>query len=220
MDRQYIIFEKIKGDFQLLSKIVLNQFNLCRQQLETGEVSMSEVESNEGIIDSIEVKLRSEVISTIVLHSPRAIDLRKIVAYYDMTANMERIGDHLLNISEQLIAVQRKGAIFAKVNSEVLLLFNEVETMTKNAIYAFACEDNALAKKTITDDDKADDINSHILAMLSTPTIERALTASELSDLLAIGAISYNLERIGDNATNIAESAIYITEGRDIKHKN
>lgn len=216
MGTQDIIFEKIRNDFQLLAKVVLSQFSLCRNQ----EASMEEINRNEGIIDSIEVKIRSEVISTIVLHSPRATDLRKIIAYYDMTAYLERIGDHLLNIAEELRDIDHDGTLYKKCSENVENLFDIVEVMTQNAIFAFTCGDNALAKKIITDDDNADDVHHLILQHLRGLGVNRTLNESEVQDLLQIGALSYNLERIGDNATNIAEAAIYTTEGKDVKHHN
>ena len=47
---------------------------------------------------------------------------------------------------------------------------------------------------------------------------EKTLTEQDLLDILAINAIAYNIERIADNATNIAESAIYLIQGRNIQH--
>lgn len=216
MGTQDIILEKIKNDFQILVKVVFNQFALCKKE----EIDMDEINTNEGIIDSLEVKIRSEVISSIVLYNPRAIDLRKIIAYYDMTAYIERIGDHLLNVAEELNTINRQGVMFKKISADVENLFGIVELMTQNAIFAFACEDNELAKKTIVDDDKADDVNAAIMKQLTVLGAERVISEIEVRDLLQIGALSYNLERIGDNATNIAEAAIYITEGKDIKHHN
>lgn len=216
MGTQDIILEKIKNDFQILVKVVLNQFTLCKKET----IDLDEINTNEGIIDSLEVKIRSEVISSIVLYNPRAIDLRKIIAYYDMTAYLERIGDHLLNIAEEKSAINTEGIIYKKCCEEIENFFTIVEMMTQNAIFAFACEDNALAKKTIVDDDKADEVNFNIMKALTLIGADRTLSESEVKDLLQLGALSSNLERVGDNATNIAEAAIYITEGRDIKHNN
>lgn len=222
MKNQDIIFGKIKNNFHLLSKIVIKQLTLSKALFseENNSELLSEITTNEGIIDSIEVKLRSEVIKTIVLYSPRAIDLRKIISYYDMTAYMERIGDHLLNISQELTSINKKGVIFVNNLAEIEELFSTVELMTHNALFAFECEDNTLAKKIIVDDDKADSLNIQIISQLTTIQENSILTSSDISDIIQIGALASNLERIGDNATNIAESAIYITEGRDIKHHN
>lgn len=220
MENQDIIFGRIKSDFSLLSKVVVKQLSLSKALFleENSSKLLSDIVSNEGIIDSFEVKLRSEVINAIVLYAPRAIDLRKIIAYYDMTAYLERIGDHLLNISEELATINKNGIIFVSNLALIQELFNTVELMTHNALIAFECEDNLLAKKIIADDDKADSLNIQIMSQLTIVQENNILTSNEISDILQIGGLAGNLERIGDNATNIAESAIYLTEGRDIKH--
>lgn len=220
MGSQEIIFEKIKNDFHLLSKIVMKQLSYNKQLLgKNPDISIiADVKENEHLIDSLEVKLRSEMISAIVLYAPRAIDLRKIIAYYDMTAYMERIGDHLNNVAKRLISLDRAGTIYQSVQPLLEKLFDVVDHMTQNAIFAFACEDNLLAKKTIEADDRADLLHAQIMELLSESSAGVALTKKQLSDILQIGVLAANLERVGDNATNIAESAIYIIEGRDIKH--
>ena len=47
---------------------------------------------------------------------------------------------------------------------------------------------------------------------------DKILSQQEVTDALCINSMAYNIERIGDNATNIAEAAIYLIEGKNIKH--
>ena len=93
-------FERINQDFEVLSKIVIQQINQTARLLDDNSDPelYTEIDNTERIIDSLDVKLRNEVINVIVLYSPRATDLRKIMSYYDMTAYLERIGDLLMNI--------------------------------------------------------------------------------------------------------------------------
>ena len=95
------VFSRITEDFQVLAKIVIRQLNLTKQLMDDNhkEEIYTEINNNERIIDSIEVKIRNEVINMIVLYSPRATNLRMIISYYDMTAYLERIGDLILNVS-------------------------------------------------------------------------------------------------------------------------
>ena len=94
------VFSRITEDFQVLAKIVIRQLNLTKQLMDDNhkEEIYTEINNNERIIDSIEVKIRNEVINMIVLYSPRATNLRMIISYYDMTAYLERIGDLILNV--------------------------------------------------------------------------------------------------------------------------
>ena len=73
--------EKIKEDFEVLSTIVLQQMELIMIATEDNKNTelYSKIEQNEVIIDSLEVKIRDEVINSIVLYCPRASDCRKIM---------------------------------------------------------------------------------------------------------------------------------------------
>ena len=180
----------------------------------------TEIHNNERIIDSLEVKIRNEVINTIVLYSPRASNLRMIISYYDMTAYLERIGDLILNISHFLQKTDVHGSLFGEYKEKLVKMLELTENMTQNAIFAFTCEDVRLAKDTIEQDDQVDQVHHEIGQQLQNRYANQALSRQNMADVLAINSMSYNIERIGDNATNIAEAAIYLIEGKNIKHRN
>lgn len=213
-------FNRITADFQVMSTIVLKQLILTREIQEDNrqESIYEEFENNERILDSLEVKMRNEVINTIVLYSPRAGDLRKIMAYYDMTNYMERIGDLLMNVCGFLKKIDLEGPIFAHFRNDLSKLLETAENMTQNAIFAFSCEDNELAQTTIQLDDDVDNLHRKITGELKDYNIGKTLDEQSVTDILGINSISYNIERIGDNATNIAEAAIYLVEGKNVKH--
>ena len=214
-------FLRISQDFEVMSKMVIQQIHQTQRLLETNTLPeiYTEIHNNERIIDSLDVKMRDEVINTIVLCSPRAGDLRKIMAYYDMTAYLERIGDLLINISIFMNQVNIGGAIFPLYKNHISKLWTVAENMVQNAIFAFTCEDNNLAKETINLDDIVDTLHHELTQKLRTQNADKTLKEQQLTDILSLSSISYNIERIGDNATNIAEAAIYLMEGKNIKHQ-
>lgn len=216
------VFGRITEDFQVLAKIVIRQLNLTKQCMDTNEEEelYTEINHNERIIDSMEVKIRDEVINTIVLYSPRATNLRMIIAYYDMTAYLERIGDLILNISDFLRQTAIHEPLFGEYKEDLLKMLKRTEEMTQNAIFAFTCEDIRLAQETIELDDEVDDLHHSIGKALQNGCCDRMLSPQEMNDVLRINSMSYNIERIGDNATNIAEAAIYLIEGKNIKHRD
>lgn len=214
------VFKNIKDDFSVISKVVLKQIQLMKtliHQAPSNEL-LEEIQHNEHIIDSMEVKIRSEIINTIVLYSPRATNLRKIISYYDMTAYLERIGDQILNVTGFLKKSDIHGELFLHFEPKISILMTKSENMVQNAIFAFTCKDNQLAKETIELDDEVDALYAQIIAELQTIGDNRQLTQQQMIDTLSINSLSYNLERISDNATNIAEAAIFLIEGVDIKH--
>lgn len=214
------VFGEITNDFQVLTKMVMRQISLTRQLLENNEdeILYAEINNNERIIDSLEVKIRDEVINTIVLYSPRATNLRMIIAYYDMTAYLERIGDLILNISGFLKRIAIHDPLFGQYKKQLSKMIELAENMTQNAIFAFTCEDDKLARETIELDDSVDTIYHSITDSLQSEFAGQALSEQQLTDILSISSMAYNIERVGDNATNIAEAAIYLMEGKNIKH--
>ncbi|MGL5683232.1 MAG: phosphate signaling complex PhoU family protein [Marinifilaceae bacterium] len=214
------VFKNIKDDFAVISKIVLKQLQLAKSltRVAPSEELIEEIYHNEHIIDSMEVKIRSEIINTIVLYSPRATNLRKIISYYDMTAYLERIGDLILNVSKFLRKSDVEGELFVHFEEQISALMCKSENMVQNAIFAFTCKDNHLAKETIEMDDAVDEMYHNLVRELQSYCCEKMLTQQQMIDTLSINSMAYNLERISDNATNIAESAIFLIEGVDIKH--
>ncbi len=212
-----IAFDRIKKDVDVLAKTVFQQLNYCKQIIDDQTLAqkyIGSVEDNERMIDSLEVKLRSEVISSIVLYSPRATDLRKIIAYYDITNYMERIADHALNVCQFMENIENDSVVYKNTKIKLLTMLDYVDNMTKNAIFAIVCKDNRVAAEVMITDVRVNTLNKEICESL----VGAEPVASVKSSLL-LNAIATNLERIGDNATNIAEAAIYIIDGKDIKHK-
>lgn len=214
------VFSRITDDFQVLTTIVIRQHSHIKQLIDNNENKeiYAEINNNERIIDSLEVKIRNEVINTIVLYSPRATNLRMIISYYDMTAYLERIGDLILNISHFLQRTDVQGTLFTSYKADLVKMLHLTENMTQNAIFAFTYEDIQLAKDTIELDDQVDLLHHGIRNKLENNNAGKTLSKQKMADALSINSMSYNIERIGDNATNIAEAAIYLIEGRNIKH--
>lgn len=214
------VLNRITEDFQVMAKVVIKQINLTKTLMEDNrnEEIYTEINNNERIIDSLDVKMRDEVINTIVLYSPRATNLRMIMSYYDMTAYLERIGDLLVNITGFLRKIAIHNPLFCHYKENLLNMLTLTENMTQNAIFAFTYEDARLARDTIETDNLVDICFHKIGSTLPQDCSEQPLDSQQVTDALSISSMSYNIERIGDNATNIAEAAIYLMEGKNIKH--
>ena len=212
--------DKMRDDFELLSTITLRQMDktLSLTQDNKNEKTYAAIDENEKIIDSLEVKIRDEVINSIVLYSPRASDSRKIISYHDMTAYLERIGDLLLNIADFLGEINVDGPLYIAYQKTIQAQLHTVKSMTQNAIFAFTCEDEDLAKNIIAQDDTVDNTHKEIIHGIPGHLCGEIMDKQDILDALSISNMSYNIERIGDNATNIAEAAIYLMEGKNAKH--
>lgn len=214
--------EILLHEFQLLSKTTLTQLQLVSKLLQDSSIESlyNEVEANEIIIDRLELKIREEVVFSIFKFNPVAADLRQIVGYQDLTTNLERVGDMLLNIVHGLKIVNLSSTEMEVIRKTLTKMMSYVTEMTRDAIIAFSNQDAQIAYKVIKEDDKVDALFHQLKLTLQEGYANKQLKKEDIAHIINISSISHNLERIGDSATNIAEAAIFITEGKDIKHGN
>ena len=97
-------------------------------------------------------------------------------------------------------------------------MFVQTNKMIQKAIFSFAGGSNEMAYETISMDDKVDKLERKIGRKLADGFSNETHTTQSLVNIMNINSISYFLERIGDKAVDIAESAVYLIEGRDIRH--
>lgn len=194
------------NEFELMSKTALTQFQIASKLLEDNSIEslFEEAEANEMIMDRLEVKIREEVVFTIFQFNPIATDLRKIITYQDITTNLERMGDMLLNIIHFLREINLESPVFAEIKRHLHSMFSFVGEMMRNAIFCFSNEDSPVAYQVIKADDKVDEEYRVIRRILQEVFSDKLLKKSEIEIIMTINAIAHNLERVGDSATNIA----------------
>ena len=173
----------------------------------------SAVIANDEVIDRIEVEIEEEAIQLFALQQPVAVDLRLLISCLKMNNDLERIGDHAVNIAEcaERISATKPLKPFIDIPSmgEVAM------AMLKNALDSFVNRDVELARAVIRKDDVLDDKNKSIIRELLTYMAE---SPSLISYSLECISVSKNLERVGDLATNIAEDTIYLAQAKLVKH--
>ena len=210
------------NDFELLSKTTLVQLQIVKKLLQDGPIEslIEEANDNEIIIDRLEIKIREEVVFAIFQFTPKAADLRKIITYQDITTNLERVGDMLLNIVHYTKRTDLQNPVFVDIKKMLDKMLVYTGEMLRNSIFSFTQEDTAVAYEILKEDDKVDDLFRQIKVSLQKTFAGKVLNEELIRNIINIDTVAHNLERIGDSATNIAESTIYLTEGRDIRHGN
>jgi len=164
-------------------------------------------------IDSLEIEIDNTVIDLLALQQPVASDLRFIIAAQKINNDLERIGDHAVNIAE---AAEKLCAIpDVELLEEIPMMADITKIMLKDALDSFILLDPAKARLVLKTDDQIDDLNRLVVRRIielvksNNPTIEYGLELSR---------VSRNLERVADLATNIAEEVIFHTQARVVKH--
>lgn len=164
-------------------------------------------------IDRMEGVIEEQAVSLLALQQPVAVDLRFLVGALKINSDLERIGDHAVNIAEgaeRLAATQpMKPLVDLQYMSEVAM------SMLKDSLDAFVNRDAALARQVIKRDDILDEKNVSVIRELLTYMAEHHNLITYGLELISV---SKNLERVGDLATNICEDTIFIAEARWVKH--
>ena len=166
-------------------------------------------------IDAAEVQIEGAVLELLALQQPMARDLRFIVAVNKVTSDLERIGDHAVNIAE---AAQRLIAQPADLVPPPTLevMTRRARAMLGDAIDAFLRADGILARDVCARDDQIDSMHESVFRVLLTHMMADPHTINASLELLLV---SRNLERVADLATNIGEDAVFLAEGKQIKHR-
>lgn len=214
--------ELMLRDFEHLSKTAMMQLQIAAKLMQNNSVTdlYEEAEQNEVIMDRLEVKVREEAVFTILQFNPIAADLRRIVTYQEVTSNLERIGDIELNIIRLLRHVDFTVLRMEALKKLLVKMLGYADEMLANAIFSFSNEDSVKAYDVIRFDDKIDELFHQVAQLLSEAYAGHALEKAEVERIIQINAIAHNIEHVGDCATNIAEAAIYLSEGKDIRHGN
>jgi phosphate transport system protein len=212
----------IIASFEQMADIILSQLTLLEKYMaeklesESQRIAL-EIRANENEIDKYEVLISDKFINSIVLYQPVASDIRKIVAIYRMTINLERIGDRVMNILHSLENIKNSVEYKAMADVIMVMLVSGIN-MVEKSLLSFINNDNEYAVWTIKNDEVIDEMNHKLLinsiskANVTKKTREMLLSYIDLKDIIT------NLERIADHATNIAEASIYSIQGTDIRH--
>ncbi|MCX6133431.1 MAG: phosphate signaling complex protein PhoU [Ignavibacteriales bacterium] len=164
-------------------------------------------------IDRMEIEIEEAAISLIARYQPAAGDLRFLVGAIKINNDLERIGDHGVNIAQSAARLADRPDV--KVLAEIPWMAGLAVSMLKDSLDSFISGDPAKAREVCTRDDQVDDLKDQILRIVLTFMMEKP---DFISSGMTLILVARNLERIGDLATDISEEAIYIHQGKVIKH--
>lgn len=207
--------EALKGRILALSNIVEESVHLAvRAVLERGRTLSAEVILRDTEIDSREVEIEEECLKLLALHQPVAADLRFIVAALKMNNDLERIGDLATNIAARAASLAELPLITMPFDLE--RLSDRTKQMLRMSIDSLVRVDADLAQRVCLADSKVDELHREGYQEI----IKKAQRQpQQVEALLLYLAVSRNLERIADLATNIAEDVIYMIDGKIIRHR-
>ena len=211
------------ADLQDLTRIVAEMGGLAERQvvnaieaLDKRDLALAQrVIADDDTVDALQREIEEKSILTIARRQPMAVDLREIVAALRLSNDLERIGDLAKNIAK------RVGALDGDFQPQQVMRGVEhmselVLTQIKEALDSFAHRDAAKALVVWRGDEEVDAVNNSLFRELLTYMMEDPRNISYCIHLLFCAK---NIERMGDHATNIAETVYYMVEGRTLDER-
>lgn len=168
---------------------------------------------DEAQINAAEREVDEMALDLLAMQQPMAVDLRFIIACIKINADLERVGDQAVNISERVLdfASHPKSTL----NVDIPRMAAMSTSMVHDALHAFVAADAELAKSVLERDDLVDAMNREIFEAADFAMVHSIETHRHALDTLLVAR---NLERVADHATNIAEDVIFWVRGADVRH--
>ena len=213
----------LENEINSVKKELISMWILVQSQLNKAKEAMvqfdkdlaREVLIKEKRVNSFELKIDRDCENIFALYCPVAIDLRFLLAALKINTNLERIGDIAAGIALYVVESSVNFDVKALESTSLLRMYEEAVNILIDARTAFEKEDTVLARSIFKRDDVLDAINEAAPA-----TIAAVIKADpdSITEALYILSVVRKLERVGDQAKNIAEEIIFYVEAKILKH--
>lgn len=199
-----------------LRSIVARMGGLAESQLTNAVKALKELDvssahiiaRNDQILDDLERKAERASMVLFARRAPVADDLREVVAVLKMTTLIERMGDYAKNIARRAIAIAEDDPI--DIPDLIEKMADEASHMIQGAMDSYVQRDHLLAVKIWEHDETLDNLHNSANRDILTDMMECPEHISSLTHMLMIAK---NLERVGDQATNVSEQVYYALTG-------
>ncbi len=201
--------EALRSDIMRMGGQVEAQLSAAIEVMTRNDEALArEIIASDATVDQLEHHVQEKAVSILALRQPMANDLRQVVAAFKVASELERMGDHTVNIAKRLIPLGQLPPIprFAMIIRMARLVLEN----TKETLDTFAAGDPEAAKRVWQRDEEVDELYNSLFRELLTYMMEDPRTITGCTHLLFVAK---NIERMGDHATNIAETIVYVATG-------
>ncbi len=213
----------LQRDIDQIRSKVIEMGNMAEQALEAGLEAIRNnnrqqaysVVLRDRYIDEMERELDKLCQEFLVRQQPAGAHLRFVYAVIKINNELERIGDYAESIARHFLNLS--GIEPQPSYDNIINIANHSIPMVRNALQSFVNEDAKLAKQTMKLEGKVDDIRTEIHDSLVTMREKDKLPLEALAPLMIITS---RFERAADQACNICEEVLFMTTGKNIKHKD
>ncbi len=205
----------------ILSEMILRLGGLVERAIDRSVASLvqrdpelaRQVIEEDSEIDRLELEIDELCLELLALQQPMARDLRFIATAMKITPDLERMGDHAVNISQRSLELCEEPPFRALV--DVPLMAQRAQEMVRGALDAFVKRSAERAWEVIRMDDELDRRMEQTFRILTSHMLEDPRV---ISRAIRLTFVAKYFERIGDQATNMCEQVIFMCEAKVVKH--
>ncbi|MFL2640970.1 MAG: phosphate signaling complex protein PhoU [Thermodesulfobacteriota bacterium] len=206
--------ELLRNNLVKMATLAEENVNLAIKSLQERDADIAKtVLINEEEVNNCEIQLDDKAIEILALFQPLTEDLRFITMAMHITKDLERIGDHAVNIAKKSITLLDHPPI--NDLSELTKMGYGASKMVNQSIKAFIRGDKKLSLDVCEMDNEIDDaevaLSKELISLMKADS-------TNIDSCKSLVLIVKDIERIADLATNIAEDTYYIKTGNIIKH--
>ena len=216
---------KLDVELGTIKQETVDMWKLVQSQLQKGLSALlnfdkdlaREIVQIEKRVNGAELKIDRDCEDIFALYSPVAIDLRFLLAVLKINTNLERIGDIAEGIAKMILDTKEPFDKSLLDVTMVVEMYDECLQMVAEILSAFEKEDSAIARGIFRRDELLDQINRKANELIGKYLSENP---DKMEQSLTILSMIRRLERIGDQAENIAEEIIFYIEAKVLKHQS
>ncbi|GEC15129.1 phosphate signaling complex protein PhoU [Nitrobacter winogradskyi] len=210
-------------DLQELTRLVSEMGGLAERQIVESLDALirrdatlgDRVVAADSEIDQLQRMIEERAVLTIARRQPMAVDLREIVGAMRVAIDLERIGDLAKNMGKRVVAIDSDFRPLKLIRG-LEHMTDLVRSQVKSVLDAYAAHDLPAAMAVWKGDEEVDAICTSLFRELLTYMME---DPRNIGFCIHLMFCAKNIERIGDHATNIAETVFYMIEGQQIPDK-
>ena len=205
--------ERLNATINEMGGLTESQFSKALVAVRERDTQVAEeVIAEDPRVDALDVAVQEQTVKLLALRQPMANDLRMVLSSIKIAAALERIADYAKNTAKRSIVLSQ-GSAPASAVAGIDRLGRLVRAALKDVLDAFADDDVEKAHDVWNRDEEIDQVYTGLFRELLTYMMEDPGTVASGVHLVFCAK---NIERVGDHATNIAESVYYMVEGRTL----
>ena len=214
---------KLDSELSTIKEETIEMWKLVESQLQKGLSALlnydkdlaREIVMIEKRVNGAELKIDRDCEDILALYSPVAVDLRFLLAVLKINTNLERIGDIAEGIAKMILDTKEPFKKSLLEVTMVIEMYGECLQMVSEILNAFEKEDSSIARSIFKRDELLDQINTKANELIGSYVSDHP---DDMEQSLTVLSMIRRLERIGDQAENIAEEIIFYIEAKVLKH--